>query len=130
MALVYHLKADEFVKVAGRRLGLSLGRDPSSLPPVHAPQLREPGKKPEGVETGVNDRPPVDRKSPVFLVIEVTQGEDVIIGGARFCWDLVTRKARCKAPCLLIDAPKATHPVSKTDDTYRLDRASIVGGTP
>lgn len=126
--MVYHLKPDELVKIGDRRVALSVGRDPTSIPPLSPPITL---KMTHQRENGVHPEPlPAPRRAPVFLIIELEAGESINLGGMRLMWDNCSQKHHGKKPSLLIDAPKSTHPVSKCEERAQLARNEIVGVLP
>lgn len=129
MALVIHLKPHQLITIANRRVGLSIGRDALEAPPVRPPSF-EPG--PNGLP---RVRPDVacgqvvrGIEGRMFMVIELGQGEDVHVGGARVLWDMAKQRGSGRPmPSLLVDAPRDTHPVKWITDTFRLARADLLG---
>lgn len=121
MALVWHLKPDEMLRLAGRRVALSVGRD-GRMPPLITPRLNADGSR-STVDGMSIPAPP----GPVFLVVELRPDEPLRVDGAVIRWNTIRRRQHGMGPALVIDAPRDTHPVEACDDKYDLRRADIVG---
>ena len=124
MALVYHLKPDELVRIADRRIGLSVGRD-LRLPPI-MPAAFGPGGERRPLSPVRSIEAPA---RPVFVIVELYPDEPLQVGGATIRWNHIRRRQHGMGPALLIDAPKATHPVEPESARYELRRSDIIGAS-
>lgn len=123
--MVYHLKPDELVRIAGRRVALSVGRD-GRVPPLISARV-----SPDGRREADPARSIIVPDKPVFLIVEVRADEPLRIGGAVLKWNNIRRRSHGLGPALLIDAPKDTHPVEASDgERYQLTRSDILGVLP
>jgi hypothetical protein len=128
MALVWHLKPDEILRVADRRVALSVGRD-GRVPPLITPRLN-----PDGSRRAVEAMPAPLQAGPVFVLVELRADEPLRVGGAVIRWNSIRRRQHGVGPALLIDAPRDTHPVVGTEERYSLSRPDLIiasggGGT-
>jgi hypothetical protein len=126
LALVWHLKPDEMLRLAGRRVALSVGRD-GRIPPLVAPRFNADGTHIEVEASNLSIQAP---PKPVFVVVELRPDEPLRVDGAVIRWNTIRRRQHGMGPALVIDAPKATHPVDSCPDRYDLRRADFIGGLP